>query len=323
MQHESTRRDFMRTAAMGLAATALAGGAASAQSEAKAGAEAEAVKPAAAYPFNISLAGWSLHRMVGRGDDQIDNLEMPRIAKEDFGIHAVELVSGMLSSDEPDYIAKLGEKAAEHEVRLVLIMVDGQGNIGADRERVRQMAIDNHMKWIDRAASLGCHSIRMNWKGEPKDVMEDPAALETFVERSAPAFRTLCEYGDTKNINVLLENHWGPSSYPHAIEMLAKAIDHPRWGTLPDFGNFPDDVDRYEATDRMMPYAKALSAKCYDFDDATGDDTKIDFKRMLDICCGKHGYNGFIGIEYEGGRLSETQGIKAAKALLEKYRVQA
>lgn len=312
----------MRTTAMGVAAAAMAGGTAFGQAEEKTGTEAEATRPAPAYPFGISLAGWSLHRMIGRGEDMIDNLEMPRIVKEDFDIHAIELVSGMMSSDEPDYIKQMDENAKKHEVRILLIMIDGQGNIGADRERHREVAIENHKKWIDHAAALGCHSIRMNWKGEPKDVMEDPAALETFVERSAPAFRTLCEYGDSKNINVLLENHWGPSSYPHAVEMLAKAIDHPRWGTLPDFGNFPEEVDKYDATDRLMPYAKALSAKCYDFDDDTGEETKIDFKRMLDICCGKHGYDGYIGIEFEGSRLTETEGIKAAKALLERYRVQ-
>jgi sugar phosphate isomerase/epimerase len=317
MKHESTRREFMRTTTMGVAAAALAGRAAMAQEPA-----AEAPAPKDAYAFEISLAGWSLHRMIGRGEDQIDNLEMPRIAKETFDIHAIELVSGMMASDEPDYVAKMGEAAAAHGVKILLIMIDGQGNIGADRERQREVAVDNHMKWIDRAASLGCHSIRMNWKGEPKNAMEDPAALEDFIERSAAPFRTLCEYGDTKNINILLENHWGPSSYPDAVEKLAKAIAHPRWGTLPDFGNFPEDVDMYEGVDRLMPFAKALSAKCYDFDDATGEETKIDFKRMLDISCGKHGYNGYVGIEFEGGRLTETEGIKAAKALLEKYRVQ-
>lgn len=318
MHYEATRREFMRVAALGAATAALTGGVAQAKQTA-----APAPELKEAYPFEISLAGWSLHRMMGRGQGQLDNLEMPRIAKETFGIHAIELVNGMMASDEPDYVAKMGEAAAEHGVKILLIMIDGQGNIGADRERQREVAVENHMKWIDHAASLGCHSIRMNWKGEPRDAMENPAALEAFVERSAVPFRRLCEYGDSKNINVLLENHWGPSSYPDAVEKLAKAIDHPRWGTLPDFGNFPEDVDMYEGVDRLMPFAKALSAKCYDFDDETGEETKIDFKRMLDICCGKHGYSGYIGIEYEGRRLSETEGIKAAAALLERYRVQS
>jgi hypothetical protein len=96
-----------------------------------------------------------------------------------------------------------------------------------------------------------------------------------------------------------------------------KKINHPRFGTLPDFGNFPETVDRYDAVQQMMPYAKALSAKCYDFDDNTGDETKIDFRRMMDIALAA-GYSGYVGIEYEGDRLSERDGILACKKLLER-----
>jgi len=61
-----------------------------------------------------------------------------------------------------------------------------------------------------------------------------------------------------------------------------------------------------------------VSAKCYDFDDGTGLETKIDLPRMMEIVCGKHGYDGYIGIEFEGGRLSEPDGIVAARKLLER-----
>ncbi len=270
--------------------------------------------------YGMSLAAWSLHRTIGEKEGQTPMLEMPRLAREEFGIEAIELVNNMLASDEPEYLKKFAAEAEKHDVKILLIMVDGQGNIGAAEQRHRDFAVKRHEFWIDTAAMLGCHSIRMNWKGEPKGVMDEAELLDMFIDRSAPGFRELCEYGDAKNINVLLENHWGPSSYPAAVEKLVAAIDHPRFGTLPDFGNFPDDVDRYEAMDRLMPFAKALSAKCYDFDPATGEDTKIDFERMLEICVDKHGYNGWIGIEYEGSQLGEVEGIKAAKALLEKYR---
>jgi sugar phosphate isomerase/epimerase len=66
----------------------------------------------------------------------------------------------------------------------------------------------------------------------------------------------------------------------------------------------------------MMPFAKALSAKCYDFDDSSGAETKIDFKRMMDIAQAA-GYSGYVGIEYEGERLSERDGTVACKRLLE------
>lgn len=270
--------------------------------------------------FDISLAAWSLHRTIGKGDGQLPMLDMPKYAKDEFGINAIELVSGMLASTDKSYLDELAKNTAASGVKILLIMVDGQGAIGADSDRARERAVENHKQYIDYAADFGCHSIRMNWQGAPKDAEKDAAILDEFIALSAPGFQQLCEYGDTKNINVLLENHWGPSSYPDALEKLVKAIGHPRFGTLPDFGNFPEDVDKYDAIDRMMPFAKAVSAKCYDFDPDTGEDTKIDYERMISIVCDKHGYTGFIGIEYEGSELPEPEGIQACKKLLEKVR---
>jgi L-ribulose-5-phosphate 3-epimerase len=310
MPNNTSRRDFMRAALTGGGLASLAGRVATAQSESRPG----------KYDFDISLAGWSLHRTIGRGKDQKDMIEMPAFTRETFDIGAIELVNGMLSSTKPDYFDKLAKNAADNNIKILLIMVDGQGEIGSDDQKRRDFAVKRHKFWVDVAADLGCHSIRMNWKGDPKGVMENAELLDKFITDSVPGFRALCDYGEKKNINILLENHWGPSSCPDAVEKLAKAIDHPRWGTLPDFGNFPEDVDRYEATDRLMEYARAVSAKCYDFDPATGEDTKIDFGRMLEIVCGKHGYDSYIGIEYEGGKLAEAEGIKAAQALLEKHR---
>jgi sugar phosphate isomerase/epimerase len=199
-------------------------------------------------------------------------------------------------------------------------MVDGEGAVGAKEAEQREDAVKRHSKWIDIANYLGCHSIRMNWAGGAKDVEHDEAGMAELIDRSAPAYRKLCEYGDTKNINVIIENHWGPSSYPAHMEKLIAAVDHERFGTLPDFGNFPDDVDKYDAIDRMMPFAKAVSAKCYDFDEETGAETTLDYPRLIENVVDKHGYNGYIGIEYEGNRLSEADGIIACRKLLEKLK---
>lgn len=300
------RRTFLTTSAAAVGAAVWGGGS-----------MAQELKK---YPFDISLAGWSLHRTIGKGEDKKPMLDMPKIARQEFDIGAIELVSTMLLSTEKAYLDELAKNASDNDVKLLLIMIDGQGNIASEKEDERAAAVANHKTWIDIANGFGCHSIRMNWAGAPQDVMEKPEVLTAVVERSAPYFRQLCEYGDTKDINVIIENHWGPSSYPRAMEQLIGAVDHPRFGTLPDFGNFPDDVDKYEAIDALMNHAKALSAKCYDFDDETGMETKLDYPRLLEICCGKHGYNGYIGIEYEGDRLSEYEGIAACKKLLDRMR---
>lgn len=309
MHHTTSRRDFLKQAG---AAAVVAGTAR------VLGASAPAA--AATRNFEISLAAWSFHRAIGKGDDKRPFLDLPKMAREDFDIGAIELVSGMFGARDKAYMDELAKNAAAQNVKILLTMVDGEGDIGHERPERCEKAVERHKFWIDTTADFGGHSIRMNWKGAPDDTAKDPVALDAFITRSVPGFRALCDYGDKKNINVILENHWGPSSYPEAIKKLAAAVDHPRFGTLPDFGNFPDDVDRYEAVDVMMNYAKAVSAKCYDFDDATGLETKIDFPKMIEIVCDKHGYKGHIGIEYEGNRLSEHDGVKAAKALLDKLR---
>ena len=68
----------------------------------------------------------------------------------------------------------------------------------------------------------------------------------------------------------------------------------------------------------MMPYAKGVSAKSYNFG-ADGRETTLDYARILKIVTDS-GYHGFVGIEYEGSRLSEPEGIKATKKLLESLR---
>lgn len=274
---------------------------------------------AAKRSYDISLAGWSLHKALGRSANQQDNLEMPQIAAEEFGISAIELVNQMMSASDASYIKKMAKNASKHNVKVLLIMIDGAGNTGSAREKSRMTAVENHNNWIDIAADLGCHSVRMNWGGAPKDFLTNKDALETFVARSVSGFQAIADHGAKKGLNVIIENHWGPSSYPDILVDLIKRVDNERFGTLPDFGNFPDDVDNYDAVDKMMPYAKAVSAKCYDFNGA-GDETKLDYERLISNVVDKHGYSGHIGIEYEGNRMSEYDGIKACKALLEKLK---
>lgn len=279
--------------------------------------------------FKISLAAWSLHRMVGSKPGQISLLDLPRYARETLGIEALELVSYAFQggdkafSEMKPWLKTLSKNAEAQGVKILLVMVDGQGEIGSVDEAKRLDAVERHKKWIDVTHYLGGHSMRMNWTGAPETVVEDPVALRAFVERSVPGFHALCEYGEKRDTNVIIENHGGASSRPEALVQLIESVDHPRMGTLPDFGNFPPAVDRYMAIDLMMNYAHAVSAKCYDFDPNTGDETKLDYARLIDIVTLKHGYHGYIGIEFEGDRLSEKDGVLACKALLERLRDKA
>ncbi len=296
-----SRRGFLARGAAATAGLAAVGGRAA----------------AARREFKISIAGWSLHREVFGG--QIKTIDAFRITREEFNLDGFELVNTMLEVPTWNHIANLKREADKHQVQIPLIMVDGEGNLGGAAVEERERAVRYHQKWIYAAADLGCHSVRVNWRGEERGVERDAEGAERFIARSVAPFAELAELGARHGLNVIIENHGGPSSYPDLLRRLFQMVDRPNFGALPDFGNFPAEVDRYEAVDKMMPYAKALSAKCYDFGD-DGLETKIDFERMLQIAVDKHGYHGFIGIEYEGNRLSERDGIRAARDLLIRLR---
>lgn len=262
--------------------------------------------------FKISLAEWSLHRALG--DKMLDNLEFPVKAKRDFGITAVEYVSIFFKDyvTDPKYLAELKRITDYHAVANVLIMVDGEGNLGELTEDGRLKTVENHKKWVDAAQFLGCHSIRVNAGGS--GTPEEHAANVVL------GLRKLCEYGETKGINIIVENHGGHSSDGSWLSQVIKTVKMPNIGTLPDFGNFrisaDKQYDRYTGMEELMPFAKGVSAKSYDFD-KDGNETTIDFARMLQIVK-KSGYRGYIDIEYEGNNYSEEEGIMLTRKLLEK-----
>jgi len=262
--------------------------------------------------FKISLAEWSLHRALG--GKMLDNLEFPVKAKRDFGITAVEYVSSFFADyvTDPKYLAELKRITDYHAVANLLIMVDGEGNLGETTEAGRLKTVENHYKWVDAAKFLGCHSIRVNAGGS--GTPEEHAANVVL------GLRKLCEYGQTKKINIIVENHGGHSSDGSWLSNVIKTVKMPNVGTLPDFGNFriSDDkeYDRYKGIGELMPFAKGVSGKSYDFD-KDGNETTIDFARMIQIVR-KSGYRGYIDVEYEGSNYSEEEGIMLTKKLLER-----
>jgi len=264
--------------------------------------------------FKISLTEVSLARALMR--KEFDHLDFPRIAKSVHGIDAVEFVSRYFKDKarDPAYLKELKTRASDHGVTCVLIMVEGEGDVSHKDRAERMTAVENHKKWVDAAATLGCHSIRVNTGYN---------FSATDVAAVAEACSALAEYGEQQKINVICENHGGPSSIPDALLALVKAVNRPRFGTLPDFGNFPKDrhdkymIDVYDAIARLMPYAKGVSAKSLSF--RSGWETSLDYPRILKIVTDS-GYDGYVGIEYVGKRLTEAQGIKTTRELLQRCR---
>lgn len=263
--------------------------------------------------YKISLAEWSYHKALFA--KEMSNLDFPVVARK-LGLEGLEYVNQFFKDKAKDetYLAELKKITKNEGVKNVLIMCDGEGMMGHPDKNERLKTVDNHKKWIDAAAFLGCHSIRVNAgsRGE----------YEEQQKLAADGLRRLCEYGDTRKINVIVENHGGLSSNGEWLVGVMKLVDHKRVGTLPDFGNFiinrqtGEEYDRYKGVELLMPYAKGVSAKSKVFNEI-GDEANMDYYRLMKIV-DDAGYKGFVGIEYEGSELSEKEGVIATKKLLEK-----
>ena len=270
--------------------------------------------------FKISLAEWSLHKTLNAG--KLTNMEFPAKAKNDFGIDALEYVNQFFKDKAQDqaYLQELKQRTIDLDMTNVLIMIDQEGGLGGTVDAKRMEAVENHYKWVEAAKFLGCHSIRVNAYGE--------GSAEDVMAAAVDGLGRLTEFGADHEIGIIVENHGGYSSNGKWLSEVMKQVNNPNCGTLPDFGNFcierdPDnrsecieEYDRYQGTEELMPYAKGVSAKSNAFDES-GNETSTDFHKMLTIVKDA-GFRGHIGVEYEGSELSEDEGIKATKALLEK-----
>ena len=292
-----------------------------------------------ASDYTISLAQWSLHksffgdalngnwqefgRLLREAPDSLlqgplKPIEFPSIAKS-YGISTIELVNTFYYGKAKDmaYWEDFKKRCDEAGVNVGLIMCDALGDLGNADEAERQKAVENHYPWVDVAAYLGAHTIRVNAAGQ--------GTAEEVAANAADGLKKLGEYAATKGINVVVENHGGYSSDGSWLSGVMKTVNMSNVGTLPDFGNFcmergPEgctkSYDMYKGIEELMPYAKGVSAKTNDFD-ADGNETTKDYARIMKIVKDS-GFKGAIGIEYEGNVLSEDEGIKATKALLEK-----
>ncbi len=274
---------------------------------------------------DISLAQWSLNKMI-RFSKTLNPLDFSLKAKE-LGFSAVEYVSGLYKNELSmmsfkDLTNELSNRSIDNNVNNVLIMIDEEGDLSSSDKNLRIKAVNNHKKWVEMAHELGCHSIRVNLYGESE--------LNKWKDNSSEALTQLSQFASDSKINIIVENHGGLSSNAKELVEIIKNVNLNNCGTLPDFGNFcitrenlslydgpcALEYDKYKGVRELMPYAKAVSAKSYNFD-SLGNETTIDYKKMLEIVW-EFGYNGYLGIEYEGEILTEIEGIKATNNLIVK-----
>jgi sugar phosphate isomerase/epimerase len=279
--------------------------------------------------LKISLAEWSLHRALQAG--KIDHLDFPSIAKKDYNISAVEYVNGFFGGKKMDfkdagknsaYLNELLKRSKDAGVFNHLIMVDDEGPLALPDDKLRLAAVDDHKKWVEAAKLLGCLTIRVNLHGNGSPDAKKAASIDSLGR--------LGDFAKPMHINIVVENHGHESSNGAWVADVMKQVNRSNVGTLPDFGNFclsqdwgstqdecKDYYDRYQGVKEMLPFAKGVSAKTYDFD-SNGEQPKMDYKRLIDIVKAS-GFKGYIGVEFEGNTQPEEYGIRKTKLLLEKY----
>ena len=230
--------------------------------------------------FKLSLAQWSINKMIREGG--VDPYTFAEKAKA-WGFTGLEYVSQLYKNElEPanyseeamqGFIDKCNAEAEKHGLQNVLIMVDRQGDLAAADAKERKAAVENHYKWVDAAAAMGCHAIRVNLNG-----IQEP---EAWTAASVDGLGQLATYAKEKNINVTVENHGGQSSYAAMLAEVMTQINMDNCGTLPDFGNFCikredgsyyeskclEEYDKYKGVEELMVHAKAVSAKSHTFDE--------------------------------------------------------
>lgn len=280
-------------------------------------------------PLKISLAEWSLHRMLKAG--KLDHLDFPAKARNDFGIDTVEYVNGFFGGSKlnfkeaaknQSYLNELLSRSKDAGVFNHLIMIDEEGPLALPNDKIRLEAVENHKKWIEAAKFLGCWTVRVNLHGEGDSASKKLASVDSLSR--------LGEFAKTMDINIVVENHGGDSSKGFWIADIMKQVSKPNVGTLPDFGNFcishpwgttqngcNEEYDRYKGIEEMLPFAKVVSAKTYDFD-SNGEQPLMDYKRLIGLVKASS-FKGYIGIEFEGNKGNEEDGIRKTKALIEKY----
>jgi len=264
--------------------------------------------------FELALSEWSLHRALQ--EKRLEHLDFPIVARTDYDIGSVEFVNTFFKDKATDlaYLTELRKRANDHGVRCGLILIDDEGPLAHPDDDVREKAVARHRMWLNTAAYLGCHSLRVNLEGEGSARKQRDAACQ--------ALDSLGNYAEPLDLRVLVENKSGHSRNPAWLAEVMRQTAHKRVGTLPDFARFEDadgkEFDRYQGVEQLMPWACSISAASFDFDEH-GQERTIDFKRMLKVVLGA-GYHSWIGVEYQGERLSEPDGIRATRDLLLKLR---
>ena len=276
-------------------------------------------------------------------------IDFPKIVRENFNIEAAEYWNSPMIDKRKDlnFIRELKMRTNDYGIENTFMLVDlinyqtGESKSLCSNDKIeRGIAIEEHKQWIEFSKSIGCKGIRVN-------LWSDKMTASEVKSISEDSLGELLEFSNKIDMSIMIENHGGYTSDAKWLINLIKSIDHPKLGTLPDFGtrNFciktapkseseifgskcVNQYDKYIGVEEMLPYAMGISAKSHSFKN-DGEEISTDYKKMINLIKAST-FKGYIAIEYEGAimglygkdsseYLSPTEGVLATKKLIEKY----
>ena len=257
--------------------------------------------------MNIGLAGWAIVGRFRAKENALKVTEFPRVAKEEFGIERIELNSPFLASRDEDYLKAIVKAAKEAGVIMEGMAVDGTGDLSLLDSAKRAESVANARAFFDVAEKLGLEYFRVNTGGRPDG---PPEMMEACID----SFRQLCKEGEKRGVKIATENHGGLSTDPKMMVKLVLGVGSPAMATLPDFGNFPEDII-LSGMAQIMPWAVGVHVKWTRRDkDRNVAPGKRDVPALVKIAK-QAGFNGTLFIE-DGGPVNDHVGVLEMKGAL-------
>lgn len=221
------------------------------------------------------------------GCTQLDpwNAHLVQLRNGDASIESVGEISpqNLLSQADIEYIDRVEEAADRSGLPWGCLAVDG-AHIYEPTEEARHANRLRACRWLEIANRLGAEQLRID-AGGPEEMPDDVLAI------IRAGYQGLIARAKPMGIEILFENHWGPSVIPDNCIRLCNEIEG--LGMLFDTHNWKEGL-RDEGRRRCAPYARATHVKtlAWDGDTEVGENTAEAVQILLDA-----GYKGAWGIE--------------------------
>ncbi len=186
-----------------------------------------------------------------------------------------------------------------------LIAVDGAHIYEPDpaaRQANRLLAY----RWLEIAHTLGANQVRID-AGGPAEMPDDIFAI------IVDGYTDLVARGKEKGLEILIENHWGPSPIPDNVVKILDAV--PGLGLLFDSNNWAPGLQE-RGWELCARYARATHIKTFEFD-ADGNEPTVDIPRVIRLLV-EAGYQGAWGIESCPRDGDEYAGVDKTIALIQR-----